>query len=110
LSQESVETTRSSKSTDIYLAGESGDDIRWREDIAIPMIKYIFEHFVVCLITSNLIFMCCRKSNLTYHAASKIDLSVLLDAHTLLFVIPNNSRSLATMTLVNSIISILFNN
>ncbi|XP_016656061.1 uncharacterized protein LOC100161026 isoform X3 [Acyrthosiphon pisum] len=78
LSHESVETTRSSKTTDIYLAGESGDDIRWREDIAIPMIK---------------------KSNLTYHAASKTDLSVLLDAHTLLFVIPNNSRSLATMTL-----------
>jgi len=41
LSQDSVETTRSSKTTDIYLAGESGDDIRWREDIAIPMIKYI---------------------------------------------------------------------
>ncbi|KAL5243346.1 hypothetical protein ACI65C_010756 [Semiaphis heraclei] len=78
LSHESVETTRSSKTTDIYLAGESGDDIRWREDIAIPMIK---------------------KSNLTYHAASKTDLSVLLDARTLLFVIPNNSRSLATMTL-----------
>ncbi|KAL4130772.1 hypothetical protein QTP88_008161 [Uroleucon formosanum] len=78
LSQESVETTRSSKTTDIYLAGESGDDIRWREDIAIPIIK---------------------KSNLTYHAASKIDLSVLLEARTLLFVIPNNSRSLATMTL-----------
>lgn len=78
LSQESVETTRSSKTTDIYLAGESGDDIRWREDIAIPMIK---------------------KSNLTYHAASRTDLSVLLDARTILFVIPNNSRSLATMTL-----------
>ncbi|CAI6342780.1 unnamed protein product [Macrosiphum euphorbiae] len=78
LSQESVETTRSSKTTDIYLAGESGDDIRWREDIAIPMIK---------------------KSNLTYHTASKTDLSVLLDARTLLFVIPNNSRSLATMIL-----------
>ncbi|XP_027840527.2 uncharacterized protein LOC114122149 isoform X4 [Aphis gossypii] len=77
LSQESVETTRSSKTTDIYLAGESGDDIRWREDIAIPMIK---------------------KSNLTYHAASRTDLSVLLDARTILFVIPNNSRSLATMT------------
>ncbi|XP_025202109.1 uncharacterized protein LOC112599412 isoform X2 [Melanaphis sacchari] len=77
LSQKSVET-RSSKTTDIYLAGESGDDIRWREDIAIPMIK---------------------KSNLTYHAASKTDLSVLLDARILLFVIPNNSRSLATMTL-----------
>jgi len=42
LSQESVETTRSSKTTDIYLAGESGDDIRWKEDIAIPMIKYIY--------------------------------------------------------------------
>jgi len=39
LSQECVEMTRSSKTTDIYLAGESGDDIRWREDIAIPMIK-----------------------------------------------------------------------
>ncbi|XP_022176684.1 uncharacterized protein LOC111038066 isoform X2 [Myzus persicae] len=78
LSQESVETTRSPKTTDIYLAGESGDDIRWREDIAIPIIK---------------------KSNLTYHASSKTDLSVLLDARTLLFVIPNNSRSLATMTL-----------
>jgi len=39
LSHESVETTRSSKTTDIYLAGESGDDIRWREDIAIPIIK-----------------------------------------------------------------------
>ncbi|XP_026821077.1 uncharacterized protein LOC113559444 isoform X3 [Rhopalosiphum maidis] len=78
LSQESVETTRSSKTTDIYLAGESGDDIRWREDIAIPMIK---------------------KSNLTYYAASKTDLPVLIDARTLLFVIPNNSRSLATMTL-----------
>lgn len=41
LSQECVEMTRSSKTTDIYLAGESGDDIRWKEDIAIPMIKYI---------------------------------------------------------------------
>lgn len=44
-----------------------------------------------------------RKSNLTYHTSEKTDLSVLLDAHTLLFVIPNNSRSLATMTLVNKI-------
>ncbi|XP_050423544.1 uncharacterized protein LOC126835199 isoform X2 [Adelges cooleyi] len=70
--------TRPSKTTDIYLAGESGDDVRWIEDIAIPLI---------------------RKTNLTYHAASKPDLSVLLDSHTLLFVIPNNSRSLATMTL-----------
>jgi len=56
LSQESVETTRSSKTTDIYLAGESGDDIRWREDIAIPMIKYIFNNIVVCLITSEPFF------------------------------------------------------
>lgn len=47
LSQESVETTRSSKTTDIYLAGESGDDIRWREDIAIPIIKYIFINVVL---------------------------------------------------------------
>lgn len=76
--KESAEITRSSKTTDIYLAGESGDDIRWQEDVAIPMIK---------------------KSNLTYHTAERTDLSVLLDAHTLLFVIPNNSRSLATMTL-----------
>lgn len=41
LSQECAEMTRSSKTTDIYLAGESGDDIRWSEDIAIPLIKYI---------------------------------------------------------------------
>lgn len=44
LSQECVETTRSSKTTDIYLAGESGDDIRWKEDIAIPMIKYVYNY------------------------------------------------------------------
>ncbi|XP_025415759.1 uncharacterized protein LOC112687330 isoform X2 [Sipha flava] len=78
LSQECTEVTRSSRTTDIYLAGESGDDIRWKEDVAIPMIK---------------------KSNLTYHAATRTDISLLLDARTLLFVIPNNSRSLATMTL-----------
>lgn len=49
LPPECVEVTRSMKTTDIYLAGESGDDIRWREDIAIPMIKYIFI-FVILLV------------------------------------------------------------
>lgn len=56
--------TRSLKTTDIYLAGESGDDIRWIDDIAIPMIKYIFstnifiyllKNIVVNLFTENLI-------------------------------------------------------
>lgn len=51
-----------------------------------------------CLLSH--IVNCYRKSNLTYHVATKTDLSVLLDARTLLFVIPNNSRSLATMALV----------
>lgn len=37
LQKDLVET--SSKITDIYLLGEHGDDNRWREDIAIPMIK-----------------------------------------------------------------------
>ncbi|VVC26527.1 Hypothetical protein CINCED_3A006425 [Cinara cedri] len=87
IGREYVEMTRSSKTTDIYLAGESGDDIRWKEDIAIPLIK---------------------KSNLTYHTAVRTDLSVLLDAHTLLFVIPNNSRSLATMTLASYCIAKCF--
>lgn len=32
---------RMSKTTDIYLAGDSGDDIRWKEDIAIPLIKWV---------------------------------------------------------------------
>ncbi|XP_050521786.1 uncharacterized protein LOC126894657 isoform X2 [Daktulosphaira vitifoliae] len=66
------------KTTDIYLAGDSGDDIRWKEDIAIPLIK---------------------KTNLTYQTAKIPDLSVLLDSRTLLFVIPYNSRSLSTMIL-----------
>lgn len=51
LSQESIEMTRSSKSTDIYLAGESGDDIRWKENIAIPMIKYLLNNFFFLLLT-----------------------------------------------------------
>lgn len=78
LSQEYIEMTRFSNTTDIYLVGESGDDIQWRENIAIPMIK---------------------KYNLTYQAATKLDLSILSDVRTLLFVIPKNSRSLATMSL-----------
>lgn len=49
LSPECVETTKSSKMTDIYLMGESGDDIRWKEDIAIPMIKYVFYGTAICL-------------------------------------------------------------
>ncbi|XP_025414537.1 uncharacterized protein LOC112686475 [Sipha flava] len=78
LPRECTNTTGSSKIVDIYLVGENGYDIKWTKDIAVPMIK---------------------KANLTYHIVTKMDLSFLSNACTMLFVIPNNSRSLATMTL-----------
>lgn len=65
LSQKWDKMTKFTKMVDIYLVGESDDDIQWKENIAIPMIK---------------------KSNLTYYVTLRTDPSILLNARMLLFV------------------------
>lgn len=61
---------------------------------------------VVIIIIVVIIFY--RKSNLSYYSTTRTDFSVLLNSRTLLFVIPNKSRSLATMTLVKFGVLIIF--